>query len=256
MKRAWLLFAQILWVASLAAQTNCDAGAGALNPDPPAAIVPDEIIRKFAVNELVFKHARTDYTFTQDISIQTVRHGPFRRVAVTGEYRLVSEISFDQRGKMLERVTYAPRNTLNNIQVTREDFDDIRSLADFTFTPSDLDQYAVHYAGQQRVDELQTYAFDVSPKRLQKDRRYFEGRVWVDAQDFAIVKTCGRRIPDRHDKREVNVSPRFVTYREQIDGRYWFPTYTRSDDMLYFGRAQTQLREIVKYSKYQRVASR
>ena len=238
------------------AQTNCDEGAGALKPDASTATAQDQIIQKFAANEALFKQAHTAYTFTQDITIQSVRRGRLNRVAVTGEYRLVSDISFDGHGKMVEKVTYAPRSTLNNISVTREDFDDIRSLADFIFTPPELAQYAITYAGRQRVDELDTYAFDVGPRRLQKDRRYFEGRIWVDAQDYAIVKTCGKRIPDHRSKHVENVSPRFVTYREQIDGRYWFPTYSRADDTLYFVRSQAQIREIIKYSKYQRVASR
>lgn len=245
----------ILLAAPLAAQTNCDEGAGALSPTQ-TAVSPDEIIRKFAANEVLFKQARAAYTYTQDISIQTGRQQPFRRFAVTGEYRMVSDISFDDHGKLIERVTYAPKSTLNSIAVTREDFDDIRSLADFIFTASELEQYAIHYAGQQRVDELETYAFDVGPKRFQKDHRYFDGRIWVDAQEFAIVKTCGKRVPDRHEKRSENISPRFVTYRELIDGRYWFPTYSRSDDTLYFQRYQAQLREVIKYSGYHRVASR
>jgi hypothetical protein len=254
-KPASLLLISILLAASLAAQTNCEEGAGALVPDPPP-VSHEELIQKFAANEAVFKQALATYSFLRDISIQTVRRGPFRRVSVTGEYRLVSEMSFDEHGKLLEKVTYAPKSTLNRVQLTREDFDDIRSLADFIFTPSALAQYAVRYAGKQRVDELETYVFNVGPKHLEKNHRYFEGKIWVEAQEFAIVKSCGRRIPDRYDKKYENVSPRYVTYREQIDGRYWFPTYSRSDDVLYFNRSQSQIREIIKYTRYQRVAAR
>lgn len=255
MKATWRSLIWILFTVPLAAQTNCEEGAGALVPDPPP-ISHEEIIQKFAANEAAFKQAIHTYTFLQDVSIQTVRQGPFRRVSVTGEYRLVSEISFDERGKLLEKVTYAPKSTLSSIAVSKEDFDDIRSLADFVFTPPELAQYAVRYAGKQRVDELETYVFNVGPKHLTKDRRFFEGKIWVDAQDFAIVKTCGRRIPDRHDKKYENVSPRYVTYREQVDGRFWFPTYSRSDDTLYFNRSQSQIREVIKYTRYQRVAAR
>lgn len=255
MKALWRLLIWIALATSLAAQTNCEEGSGALVPDPPP-LSHEEIIQKFAANEAAFKQAIRTYTFLQDISIQTVRRGPFRRVSVTGEYRLVSEISFDERGRLLEKVTHAPKSTLNSVQVTKDDFDDIRSFSDFVFTPAELAQYAVKYAGTQRVDELDTYVFNVGPKRLAKDHRYFEGKIWVDAHDLAIVKTCGRRIPDRHDKKYENVSPRYVTYRELVDGRYWFPTYLRSDDTLYFNRSQSQIREVIKYTRYQRVAAR
>jgi len=257
LKPAWSLFAFLIFVLQVAAQTNCNEGAGPLNPNLPSSTTPDEIIQKFAANEATFKQARTAYTFTRDLTIQTLRRGSFRRgPAVTGEYRLVSEMSFDDHGKLMEKVTFAPRSTLNSVQVTQQDFDDIRSMADFVFTPAELSQYAIHYAGRQRVDELDTYAFDVSPKHLQKDHRYFEGSIWVDIQELAIVKTCGKRVPDRHGKRQENVSPRFVTYREQVDGRYWFPTYSRADEVLFFLRNQAQVREIIKYTRYQRLASR
>lgn len=252
MKRLWWLW--LLLGVPAAAQTNCNDGAGTLVPDPPP-LTHEEIIQRFAANEAAFKQARNAYTYTQDISIQTIRRGGFQQLAITGEYRMVSDVSFDDHGKLLERVTYAPRNTLRTIQITREDLDDIHSMADFVFTPSELTQYNVRYAGHQHVDELDTYAFDVGPKRLAKDHRYFEGRIWVDAQDFAIVKTCGKRIPDRHEKRYENISPTFVTYREQVDGQYWFATYSRSDDVLYFGRARTELREVIKYTRYQRVTA-
>jgi len=256
LKYAWGLAVLAVLVTHGLAQTNCDEGAGVLKPGSPGSISQDDLIQKFAANESAFKQARNSYTYTQDVSIQTVRRAGLRRVSVSGEYRLVSEISFDDHGRIVERVTFAPRNTLRDIMVTKDDLDDIRTMGGFFLTPSELPQYAFYYAGRQRVDELDTFAFDVSPKRLQKDHRYFEGRIWVDAQDFAIVKTCGKQVPEHHSKKEVNVSPRFVTYRQQIDGRYWFPTYSRSDDMLYMGRTQAQIREVIKYTGFQRVAAR
>jgi hypothetical protein len=99
---------------------------------------------------------------------------------------------------------------------------------------------------------LDTYVFDLAPKKIQKDKRYFQGRIWVDNRDFQIVKTCGKNVPDIRKKGSENLTPKFVTYREQIDGQYWFPTYTKADDDLNFSAGPVHVREIVKYTNYKR----
>jgi hypothetical protein len=101
------------------------------------------------------------------------------------------------------------------------------------------------------VDDLDTYVFHVEPKKEEKDRRYFKGRVWVEAQDFQIVKVCGKSGPDRvakkHQRPELH--PTFVTYRQLIAGQ-WFPAYARSDDTLDFRDGPVHLRQIVKFGNY------
>jgi hypothetical protein len=91
---------------------------------------------------------------------------------------------------------------------------------------------------------------------MEKDKRYFQGRIWVDNQDFQIVKTCGKSVPDIRKKNNENLTPKFVTYREQIDGQYWFPTYTRADDVLHFTGNDVRIREIIKYTNYKRFGSK
>jgi hypothetical protein len=251
MKHVGLLLASVLLVPYLAAQTNCEEGSGPLTSGTPAAIAPAEIIQKFAANEARFKQAQINYVFTQDLTVQTLGStsgfGRGGTPPVTGEYRLVADVTFDRQGRRLEHVTYAPSSSLRAAILTREDFDDIRTLSGFTLTPDDLAQYDIHYKGQQRVDQLDTYAFEVAPKHAKKDVRLFEGHIWVDSRDFAIVKTCGKRVPDRHDKNQENVSPKYVVYREQFDGQYWFPTYARADDILHFTRSTAHIKETVKY---------
>lgn len=255
MKLLALSYSIIMLASGVAAQTNCNEGSGPLNPAQPASISPAEIIRKFSDNEARFKQAQAAYTYTRDIVIQTLAALKFGGTTVTGQYQLVSQITFDSQGHSLEKVIFAPQSTLREVALTREDFDDLRALAGFMLTPADLPDYDVRYAGQQHVDDLDTYVFDVQPKHLDKDRRYFEGRVWIETADLAIVKTCGKRVPDRRTKKDENLSPKAVTFREQIDGRYWFPTYSRADDVLRFARSQVHIRETVKFTKYERPAA-
>jgi hypothetical protein len=241
----------LLLPSALAAQTqtNCEAGNSPLNTAEPKSITSPEIIQKFASQESIFKDARNHYTYTQEIIVQTLEGG-----TVDGELRETTDVLYDDKGQRIEQVTYAPQNTLTRLMMTKEDYDDFRNRLPFVLTTQDLGQYTILYAGQQRVDELDTYVFDIAPKKVDKNGgpRYFQGRIWVDNHDFQIVKTCGKNVPDIHKKNEENLSPKFVTYREQVDGQYWFPTYTRADDTLHFKDQDVQIREIVKYTNYKR----
>jgi hypothetical protein len=232
------------------------AQEGALDKSQPNGITPEEIVKRFAAKEKEFKQARDLYTYRQEVKVQTVDGD-----TVTGEYREVFDVLFDDKAKRLENVVFAPQSSIENggISMTKEDFDDIRNRLPFVLTSDEVGEYDVLYVGQQQQDELHTYVFDIAPKTIEKNKRYFQGRVWVDDHDFQIVKTFGKTVPDirKSKKGEENLFPRFTTWREQIDGKYWFPTYTKADDTLHFAlRGPVHIREIVKYENYQRFGSK
>ena len=208
----------------------------------------EEVIRKFSEKEKEFKIARENYTFRQEVLVQDL--GPSNRLA--GEYRQTTEISFDEKGRRTERVVHAPPNTLKNFSISAEDLQSIESIQPFVLTSDDIGQYNLKYGGKEKVDEITAYVFDVSPKKLDKGKRYFEGKIWVDDRDFQIVKTFGKSVPDLRNGKNENIFPRFETYREQIDGQYWFPTYTRAVDKLDFSSGAIHFREIVKYTDYKK----
>jgi hypothetical protein len=247
----WSVMAIVLALScpfTLSAQTNCDEGNGPLNTARPS-VDPQAIIQKFAAREAVFKEARNHYTYTQEIVVQTLDGD-----TVDGEFRQIQDITFDDKGARVETVKYAPMDTLKRIMMTKEDFDDFRTRLPFVLTTEDLPNYDIIYVGQQKVDELDTFVFDLAPRHYDKNGgpRFFQGRIWVDNRDFQIVKTCGKNVPDIHKKNSENLTPKFVTYREQIDGEYWFPTYTKADDYLRFQTGDVHVREVVKYSNYKR----
>jgi hypothetical protein len=223
------------------------ARAQAANPE----ISVDEIIRRFSEKEKEFKTARDNYTFRQEVIVQTL--GSSDRV--TGEYRATTEISFDEKGRRTERVVHAPPSTLKAITMTAEDFQDIESIQPFVLTSDDIGLYNLKFGGKETVDEITAYVFDVSPKKIEKGKRYFEGKIWVDDQDFQIVKTYGKPVPDLKTNNGENLFPKFETYREQIDGVYWFPTYTRAIDTLKFSTGSVKIREIVRYGDYKKFQS-
>lgn len=228
-------------------------GEGVLNNIPPKGIAVDALIQRFAAKEKEFKQAREDYTWTQSVKVQTLEGS-----TVDGEYQQVFDVVFDDRGRRISLVKFAPQNTLSRISMTQEDLDDIEKRMPFTMTIDDLPFYDVKYLGQQQQDELNCYVFDLSPKKIEKGQRYFEGRIWVDDHDFQIVKTYGKNVPDlgKAKKGDENLFPRFTTWREQIDGKYWFPTYTKVDDSLHFTMGDVHIRQVVKYENYRRFGSK
>jgi len=251
------LISIVLLAPALAfAQTNCDEGAGPLDPAQPQGITTQEIIEKMAAREQMFREARNQYAYTQDITVQELDGN-----SVTGEFRLVQDITYDNKGERVESVTFAPQSSLRQLQLSREDYEDFRNKMAFLMTTADLPQYNLLYIGQQHVDEIETYVFDTAPKTIEKGQRYFQGRICIDKHDLQIVKSCGKTVPEtianpKKKNAQENLTPKFVTYREQIDGEYWFPTYIRADDTLHFRFGDVKMREIIKLTNYKRFGVR
>ncbi len=255
-KRSVLQFVLVLMLllplaipfSALAQDSSDDTkGEGALVKDEPKGITVDEIIQRFAAKEKEFKIAREKYTYRQETIVKTPEDG--------GEYRIVFDVLFDNKGRRMENVVFAPQSTLEKISMSPEDEQDFRTKLPFVLTSDELPEYSILYVGQQREDELHTYVFDIAPKQIEKGKRYFQGRIWVDDHDFQIVKTHGKTVPDIRKKNNENLFPAFTTYREQIDGKYWFPTYTYALDTLHFSNQDVKVKEIIKYEDYKRFGS-
>lgn len=226
-----------------ASAARADAAPSVDKPNIP------EIIRRFAEKEKEFRAARAQYSYHQIVKVQTLS----TEGQVTGTYQLESDIIFTPSGDRIERVTFAPLSTLRGISLSPEDERDLKSIQPFVLTSDDMHKYNIEYMGRQKVDELDTFVFMVGPKRLEKGERYFQGQIWVDDHDFQIVKTYGKAVPDiRGGRGGENLFPRFETYRQQIDGKYWFPTWTGADDTLYFSSGSQRIKMLVRYENYKR----
>jgi len=254
-----LIFCLVLLTCAVTTQ-RAFSQEGPLDTSPPKDITPDEVIKRFAAKETEFAKARDNYTYRQDVKVQTLDGE-----TVDGEYREVFDVIFDDKGKRVENVVFAPQSSLQKIYMSQEDLADIRHRLPFVLTTEDLPEYNILYVGQQREDELHCYVFDIAPKKIEGKKRYFQGRVWVDDHDFQIVKTYGKTVPDLCNGKpcnevkkrgdQENLFPKFTTWRQQIDGRYWFPVYTKADDELHFNTGDVRIREIVKYEDYKRFGS-
>lgn len=251
LRLVWLILLVLLSISILAVLAG--AQEGTLDKAEPKGITVEEIIKRFTAKEKEFREARDQYTYRQDVKVQTLEGD----TPDGGEYRQVFDVSFDDKGRKIKNVVFAPQPTLTRIGMSEEDIDDIENRLPFVLTSDEIGEYDILYIGQQKQDELNTYVFDIAPKQIVGKKRYFQGRIWVDDHDFQVVKTYGKTVPDiKKKKTNENLFPKFTTWREQIDGKYWFPTYTRAEDTLKFSLGDVKIREIVKYTNYQRFGSK
>jgi hypothetical protein len=233
-----------------------DTGFGVMDLHPPTT-PPEEIIKQFAAKESEFQQALNHYTYRRTAKVQTIDDSN----KPDGEYYEVDDVIFDPTGRRTEKVVFAPTNTLERVMMSPSDLQDIQRGYPFVLTAEDIGQYDVKYVGKQKVDEIDTYVFDVSPKTIEKKKRYLLGRIWVDTTDLQIVVTNGRMVPDDTRKGSEDLHPPFMTWRQQVDGHFWFPVYTKGEGVLHFAGgngALTQdvhMRDTIKYSDYKRFGS-
>ena len=233
-----------------------DSGFGPMDISQPA-MPADEIIHKFAAKESEFRDALNHYTYRRVARVQTVDDDN----KVDGEYYEVDDVIFDSQGNRTEKVVYAPQSTLQRVMMSPSDLQDIQHGYPFVLTTDKLPEYDIKYVGRQKVDEVDCYVFDVSPKVIVKGKRYLDGRIWVDATDLQIVVTNGRMVPDNTKRGQEDLHPPFMTWRQQVDGHYWFPVYTRGEGVLHFSGGpgymgeDVHIRDIVKYTDYKRFGS-
>ena len=230
-------------------------GFGPLDPTPPTTATIPQILQHMAQQESTFASARDHYTFRQDVTFETL--SPTTNLP-DGAYHQVTDISFDDAGRRQEHVLFAPANTLQRVTLTAADLADVAHRLPFILTLPELPDYTLTYLGRQRVDQLDTYVFDCAPRQLLKDHRYFQGRVWLDQHDDQIVLINGLAVPQDTRPGHEHLSPPFTTYYQPIDGKYWFPVYTRADGTLHFPAQKDALsqsvhvRTTVRYTGYQR----
>lgn len=234
------LMALLIMAASVFAQDNTISSASL----PQAEI--DRIVKTFTAKESLFRKALLEYSFKRDALMQSLGMGN----QVTGEFHRASLFTFDDQGVRYEKITLAPMATLPAI--TQEDLDDLGGISPFALEPAKVDKYDFRYVGKEKIDELSLHVFDIAPKVMPNPKktkeRLFLGRIWVDEVDLQIVKTRGKGVPETKDDK----FPIVETYREQIDGRYWFPTYSYADEELLFENGSTlHIRMRVKYTDFQ-----
>lgn len=206
----------------------------------------DKIVTAFAAKEGEYRQALNQYGFRREATIQTVGFGG----QVSGEYRRDSQFTFGDDGRRFEKVLFAPLPTIKDLQITAEDIEDLGGVNQFALEPKKIGAYSFTFIGKEKIDELNLYVFDVAPKVMPDAKkiteRFFQGRIWVDDQDLQIVKSKGKGVPEGDQR-----FPEVETWRENIDTKYWFPTYAYANQDLVFKSGQVvRFKMKLKFSDY------
>lgn len=216
------------------------------SPDAGAPPVPaEQIIHRFTANEDLFKQAYNGYRLDQTVRVQEIGDDG----SPGGQFTVSDEVYTKPDGQRYLRVAKPPESTLRRTAFSLEDVRALAGLPLFFLTTDELSHYELSYEGQEKLDEINTFIFRVKPKHPELGHWLFDGVVWVDDHDFAIVKSYGKFITEVTVKNPDLPFTTFETYRENFGGKYWFPTYTRSDEMLALKGGELHLRLVIRSSK-------
>ena len=94
----------------------------------------------------------------------------------------------------------------------------------------DKNNYELKYLHQEFLGQIRTLVFDVSPKAKVKGP-HFSGRIWVEDQDYTIVRFNGTYLPERR----LNFYFHFDSWRINARPGVWVPAfiYTEESDAKY-----------------------
>jgi hypothetical protein len=217
-------------------------------PAAPPSLPEAEIVKHFSQKEDEYILSRTGYSYRKTIRIQ--EFGPDGQLS--GEFVVVTEPGRGADGKLFEKVVEKPRSTLQHLFLRSEDLEGLQRIPAFPLTSSQLAKYDLKYLGKEQVDEIDCYIFQAKPRIVERVKAYFDGIVWVDAKYLEVVKTYGKWVTDQGDVRTVADLPfsLFETYRENVDGKYWFPNYSRSDGTLSLKGLEIPVRLVIKWADF------
>jgi hypothetical protein len=260
-KRRLMLLAIFLGAFSSTGIFAQDQAPGPLTPPPehsvrrvvgveteaPPSLPPAQIIKAFAQKEDDYLAARPQFAYHKTIRIQ--EFAPDGSSA--GEYTATYEAARTSDGKILEKAIAAPQSTLEYLQLEPEEVQQLLRLPAFPVTTGQLAKYSLQFLGTEKVDEVDCYIFQVNPKTLDRQHPFFDGIVWVDQKYLEVVKTYGKWITDLGEVHPPNLPfSMFETYRENVEGKYWFPNYMRSEGVVKLKNRDIAIRFTAKWSNF------
>jgi hypothetical protein len=230
-----------LAIGLILASVLCAAPARA--QDPPA-----DLAKLVARRESETEAERSEHMYRQTLTIDELDdHG-----AARGQYREVRDVIFSPKHERTEEFIGKPQKNLKLLQLTDEDFRDIRDIQPLVLTEDHLWNYETRFKGEETVEGVDCWVLQVRPRQILEGQRFFDGIIWVDKKEYNIVRMEGQAVPQIRTTKTENLFPRFITTRKPIDGKHWFPVYTYADDTLYFRAGPQRERLRILYSNYRR----
>ncbi len=240
----------ITWlVAAILMIAAGPAGSAAFAPQEKSN--PEAVLQAAAQKGKQLVEALRGYTYYAELTLQTVSQAD----VITGKYFRFSQLSYDRDGNRQEKVFENTSTLPKEAHIGTNAAYNLIRVYQFVITPETLNQYELTFVGREKIDELNTYVFDVKPKVKMPDPekspdRFLKGRVWIDDQDLQVVKVAGQALPEQTAHR----TPKFETYFQNYD-QYWFPAYTTADDEIRVGNRLSRVIVKVRFTSYKKVKS-
>jgi hypothetical protein len=211
----------------------------------PPSMPPALIVKAFAEKEDQYQQARIRYGYKKTIKLTEFG----KDGQPSGEYQVVMVAMMDSDGKVYEKTVQKTQSSLQFIDLEPGQLSALTRIPAYPVTTSQLAKYELRFVGDEKVDEIDCYIFEAKPKFLERGKALFQGIVWVDKQYLEVVKTYGKWVNDLGDVR-VEQLPfvNFETYRDNVEGKYWFPNYSRSDDYLHLKDDTIPVRLVIKWT--------
>ncbi len=209
---------------------------------------PPNLTRLIAARETETEQAQSNYTYRQTVTLDELD----AKGLPAGTYREIRDIIFSPAQERSEQVIGKPFSTLTHLQMTPEDFRDIRDVQPFLLTKDQAFLYETQFRGEENMDGVDCFVVQVRPRQLLDGQRLFDGMLWVGKKDYSVIRSEGQAVPEIRTLKTENLFPHFTTLRQKVEGDFWFPVTTYGDDTLYFRGGAQRVRLTIRYTQYHR----
>src|SRR5882762_1799573 len=195
---------------SSASQTE-EVGAQ-LTDAAPVGLTSDEIVAKMLARNHLRNEQLRRYSAVRTYEIRNLEGKLAAQAVVRVDYEAPDKKTFNktsEKGSGIVRHLVFDRliQSEGETSAGREHHDSAITAANYTFV----------LAGMEEVGPYHCFILEATPKR--KDKYLFEGKIWIETEDFAVAKIAGH--PAKKPSFWVNRAD-FVRQYQRIDG-FWFP---------------------------------
>ncbi len=209
---------------------------------------PPNLVRLIAARETETEQAQSNYTYRQTVTLDELNSNGLAQ----GTYREVRDVIFSPAQERTEQMVGKPHTTLTHLQLTDEDYRDMREVQPFLLTKDQAFLYQTQFKGEEAMDGVDCFVVQISPRQILEGQRLFDGMLWVSKKDYSVIRSEGQAVPQIHTLKSENLFPHFTTLRQKMEGDYWFPVTTYGDDTLYFRGGAQRVRLTIRYTDYHR----
>ncbi len=222
--KRWIVIAFILG-ATAGASTGQNQSFAGKRPEetagssygPPMALTGDDIIAKMLERNRMRNEQLQRYSAVRTYEIRNLQGKLAAQTVVRLDYQAPDRKTFNktsERGSGIVRHLVFDRLIQSEGETSsgREHHNSAIAEANYAFA----------LVGEEDVGPYRCFVLTATPKR--KDKYLFEGKIWIDAGDFAVVKIAGQ--PAKKPSFWINRAE-FVREYQRIDG-FWLPFRDRT----------------------------